>query len=95
MRFEVEKTPTFSLTQTLNCGQVFRYTEEGDTSVILAGAHRAEAREFADRYEFDCDDSEFFKKYLDFDTNYGIIQLKAQDKVPQRLLYHKLERNIT
>lgn len=80
MRFEVEKTPTFSLTQTLNCGQVFRYTEEGDTSVILAGAHRAEAREFVDRYEFDCDDSEFFKKYLDFDTNYGIIQLKAQDK---------------
>ena len=80
MKFEVEKTPTFSLSQTLNCGQVFRFREEGGVTVMHAGCHRAEARETADSYVFDCDDADFFKKYLDFDTNYDIIQLKTQDK---------------
>lgn len=80
MKFEVEKTPTFSLTQTLNCGQVFRFRESGDVTVMNAGAQRAEVREKSDFYEFDCTDADFFKKYLDFDTNYDIIQLKVQDK---------------
>ena len=80
MTFEVEKTPTFSLTQTLNCGQVFRFREEGGVTVMSAGEHRAEAREKEDFYIFECDDAAFFKKYLDFDTNYDIIQMKVQDK---------------
>ena len=80
MTFEVEKTPTFSLTQTLNCGQVFRFREEGGVTVMYAGAHRAEVREKGELYLFDCDDAAFFKKYLDFDTNYDIIQMKVQDK---------------
>ena len=80
MTFEVEKTPTFSLTQTLNCGQVFRFREEGGGTVMYAGAHRAEVREKEGFYLFDCDDAAFFKKYLDFDTNYDIIQMKVQDK---------------
>lgn len=80
MTFEVEKTPTFSLTQTLNCGQVFRFREEGGVTVMHAGAHRAEVREKEELYLFDCDDAAFFKKYLDFDTNYDIIQMKVQDK---------------
>lgn len=80
MKFEVEKTPTFSLSQTLNCGQVFRFRESGGVTVMNADAHRAEVREKSDLYEFDCDDADFFKKYLDFDTNYDIIQLKVQDK---------------
>lgn len=80
MKFEIPKTPTFSLSQTLNCGQVFRFREEGGTTVINAGGQRAEVRETEDAYLFDCTDEAFFKKYLDFDTNYDIIQLKTQDK---------------
>ena len=80
MNFEIEKTPTFNLSQTLNCGQVFRFREESGITVVNALHHRAEFIEFEDRYEVDCDDAEFFKKYLDFDTNYDIIQLKLQDK---------------
>lgn len=80
MRFEVEKTPTFSLAQTLNCGQVFRFSEAGGVTVICAGEHRAEVRETPQSYLFECDDAAFFKKYLDFDTNYDIIQMKVQDK---------------
>lgn len=80
MKFEVQKTPTFSLSQTLECGQVFRFRAEGDATVIFAGEHRAEARDKGEYYLFECDDEAFFKKYLDFDTNYDIIQLKVQDK---------------
>lgn len=64
MKFEVEKTPTFSLSQTLNCGQVFRFREEGGVTVMHAGCHRAEARETADSYVFDCDDADFSKNIL-------------------------------
>ena len=80
MRFEVEKTPTFSLAETLNCGQVFRFREEGGVTLMFAGEHMAEARESAEGYSFECDDAAFFKKYLDFDTNYDIIQSKVQDE---------------
>ena len=80
MRFEIPKTPTFSLSQTLNCGQVFRFREEGETTVMYAGEHRAEVRTHEDFYLFECDDGAFFKKYLDFDTNYDIIQMKVRDK---------------
>ena len=59
MTFEVEKTPTFSLTQTLNCGQVFRFREEGGVTVMYAGAHRAEVREKEGFYLFDCDDAAY------------------------------------
>lgn len=80
MKFDIEKTPTFNLSQTLNCGQVFRFREEGERTELLALGHKAEITERADRYEVECDDADFFKKYLDFDTNYDIIQLKTQDK---------------
>lgn len=80
MKFDIEKTPTFNLSQTLNCGQVFRFREEGERTELFALGHKAEITERADRYEVECDDADFFKKYLDFDTNYDIIQLKTQDK---------------
>lgn len=80
MILEIPKTPTFDLGQTLNCGQVFRFREEGGVTTLKAGCHRAEARLADGVYRLDCDDAEFFKKYLDFDTNYDIIQLKVQDK---------------
>lgn len=80
MILEIPKTPTFDLGQTLNCGQVFRFREEGGVTMLKAGCHYAEARLENEVYRFDCDDADFFKKYLDFDTNYDIIQLKVQDK---------------
>ncbi len=80
MIFTAPKTPTFDLSQTLNCGQVFRFREESDATVLHAAEHRAVITESGDEYVFDCDDADFFKKYLDFDTNYGIIQVKLQDK---------------
>lgn len=79
-KFEIEKTPYFDLAQTLNCGQVFRFKENGHGYDVFALAHRAQIEERADRYEVVCDDAEFFKKYFDFDTDYAHIQLQVADK---------------
>lgn len=80
MKFEIEKTPFFDVGQTLNCGQVFRFKESGDGYDVYALSHRARIEEKRDRYEFDCDDLDFFKRYFDFDTNYEFIQSKVADK---------------
>lgn len=80
MELYIEKTPTFDLAATLNCGQVFRFKEDGGETVLHAGRHRAVFRDEGEGYRADCDDADFFKKYLDFDTKYDIIQLKMQDK---------------
>lgn len=80
MKFEIEKTPYFDVGQTLNCGQVFRYKETDGGYDVFALDHKAVIEEKQDRYIFDCDDAEFFKKYFDFDTDYGFIQSKVSDK---------------
>lgn len=74
------KSDTFDIKQTLDCGQVFRYKEENEKFTLTAGNHRAIFSVSADGTTIDCDDENFFRKYLDFDTNYDIIQLKSQDK---------------
>lgn len=79
-QFTIKKTDTFDVRQTLECGQVFRFREEGEKFVLHALSHRAEIALLGDNYVIDCDDAAFFQKYLDFDTNYDIIQLKSQDK---------------
>lgn len=64
MKFDIEKTPTFNLSQTLNCGQVFRFREEGERTELFALGHKAEITERADRYEVECDDADFSKNIL-------------------------------
>ncbi len=66
--------------QTLDCGQVFRYTERGGIFDLKASGERAIFTAKGDGYEVECTNEQFFQKYLDFDTNYDIIQLKTQDK---------------
>ncbi len=80
MDWYIQKSPTFNLSATLNCGQVFRYKEEADKTTLCALDHRAIFCSEEQGYLVDCDDIEFFKNYLDFSTNYGIIQMKSQDK---------------
>lgn len=80
MEFFIQKTPTFDLAATLDSGQVFRYKLTGGGATLIAGRHRAGFAACEDGWKVECDDAPFFKKYLDFDTNYDIIQLKTQDK---------------
>lgn len=80
MKFEIEKTPYFDVGQTLNCGQVFRFREDKDGYDVFALDHAARIDDRGEYYSFDCDDAEFFKRYFDFDTDYGFIQSKVDDK---------------
>jgi len=77
--FEIEKTPYFDMEQTLNCGQVFRFIENGGGFRILAENHIAQVRELSDRYEINCDDAAFFENYFDLNTDYAEIQAHFSD----------------
>ncbi len=77
---KIKKCDTFNIKQTLDCGQVFRYTEKDGVFDLYAINHHAKITENDDEYVFECDDDAFFQKYLDFDTNYDIIIAKSQDK---------------
>lgn len=79
MTFEIEKTPYFDIGQTLNCGQVFRFAQDKDGYTLFALDHIAKIYDKGDRYAFDCDDADFFKRYFDFDTDYRLIQNKVAD----------------
>ena len=58
MELYIEKSPTFDLAATLNCGQVFRYREEGGETTLCAGGHRAVFRDEGEGYSAVCDDAE-------------------------------------
>lgn len=77
--FTIEKTPTFDVYETLDCGQVFRFKEIDGGFRICAGEHCACIFDEGDVYRFECDDAEFFKHYFDFDTDYAALQAECED----------------
>ena len=78
--FDIEKTPTFDIEATLECGQVFRYRRTDEGFRVYALSHAATISDLGDRYRIACDDVDFFNKYFDFDTDYAFIQSKVEDK---------------
>lgn len=77
--FRQKKSPTFSVEQTLECGQVFRYAKTERGYRVFAKAHAAEIYEDGDEYVIECDDKDFFVRYFDFDTDYERIQKDVCD----------------
>jgi len=77
--FTIEKTPTFDVYETLDCGQVFRFVEIEGGFRICAGEHIAYIYDEGERYRFECDDAEFFRRYFDFDTDYEAVQSACED----------------
>ena len=77
--FTIEKTPTFDVGQTLDCGQVFRFKNIEGGYRVLAGDHVAYIFDEGDRYRFECDNAEFFEHYFDFDTDYQALQAECED----------------
>ncbi len=77
--FTIEKTPTFDVWQTLDCGQVFRFKQIDGGYRICAGRHCADIIDLGTKYRFECDDAEFFKHYFDFDTDYRALQVECAD----------------
>lgn len=79
IEFSIPKTPTFDVGQTLDCGQVFRFVQEGNTFRACAKNHMAHITDEGGEYVVKCDDKDFFEKYFDFDTDYAAIQAKVAD----------------
>ena len=77
--FTVDKTPTFDVGQTLDCGQVFRFKAIEGGYRLIAGRHCADIFDLGDKYRFECDDAEFFRSYFDFDTDYASLQAECRD----------------
>lgn len=78
-RFQLEKTPYFDITATLECGQLFRFSPIDGGYRVHAASHAAEVLDKGDFYDIICDDSEYFKRYFDFDTDYAAIQSSLED----------------
>ncbi len=77
--FEIAKSNTFNIIDTLECGQVFRFIEVDGGYRVLAGNHIAIIKDFEDRYIIECDNEEFFRRYFDFDTDYELIQKQVDE----------------
>lgn len=78
--FEIAKTPYFDPVATLECGQVFRFAAEKDGYMIKAGRHIAHIAVGENSYRITCDDGDFWNKYLDFETDYAVVQSEVEDK---------------
>ena len=77
--FKIQKTPTFDVEQTLDCGQVFRFKLIDGGYMLCAGKHSAAIYDEGDCYRFECDDKAFFEHYFDFDTDYEALQVECSD----------------
>ena len=77
--FELDKTPCFDITATLECGQVFRFSPVEGGYVLHALSHVAKIIDRGDSYEVSADDEEFFKAYFDLDRDYAAIQSELED----------------
>lgn len=82
----LENTPNLVLSQTLDCGQAFRWSEQnGIWSGIVGGKLRRLSQNSGSITVYDCDEEEFlsfYKNYFDLDRDYGkIISSISENKV--------------
>ncbi len=71
----------FSITDTLLCGQIFRFTPFKDGYKVFAGDKCCYAYNLGDFAYIECEegDEEFFKNFFDLYTDYSEINSSAQD----------------
>lgn len=67
----------FSVVDTLECGQVFRYAPENEGYWLFSGEHVCFLKEGEACVTITADDGEYFKKYFDLDRDYSEIYNSA------------------
>lgn len=77
--FRLDKTPYFDITETLECGQVFRFVATDGGYRLFAKNHMADIADRGDHYELTADDELFFRSYFDLETDYAAIQTSLED----------------
>lgn len=78
--FQIKKTKTFNILQTLESGQMFRFIKTDNGLQLFSMNHYCYVFENEDSYIFECDNAKYFYDYFDFDTNYELIQQIVDDK---------------
>jgi N-glycosylase/DNA lyase len=77
----IVKSRYFSAEQTLNCGQVFRFSPLKDGYTLCAGKEFANIATYGDETHIYCTDENYFYNYFDLDTDYSQI-VAALQKIP-------------
>ncbi len=75
----------FDVVQTLSCGQIFRYTIDGNSAVVYSQNKKATLTWESNKIEITTKDINYFYNFFDLDTDYSAIkqQLK-KDKFLKR-----------
>jgi len=77
--FKVEKSKTFDIEQTLECGQIFRFKKIDSTYIVYSLNHIAKIKEDNGFYIIECDDISYFKNFFDLSRDYKSIQDSFKD----------------
>ncbi len=67
----------FSARDTLDCGQIFRYTPENAGYLVFSADKACLLTTEGDKTTALCDDAEYFKNYFDAERDYGKIHQRA------------------
>ncbi len=72
----------FDIIQTLSCGQIFRYTIDGDTAIVYSLDKKATIHFDQEKLEIFTDDIDYFYNFFDLDRDYSEIKRQLrQDKM--------------
>jgi len=69
----------FNIKDTLDCGQIFRYTPQNAGYCVFSGEQACLLEESGGVVTVSCDDEEYFKNYFDLDRDYSNIVRAARD----------------
>ena len=72
----------------LHSGQIFRYWKIEEGWLVLSCNHWAKIIEHSDCIKIICDDSQYFYRFFDFDTNYQLVkETLAAPKLKNAIIY--------
>ncbi len=81
----------FSVRDTLECGQIFRYKRLENGYEVVSLDRRATLTEEGDCIVIECDDEEYFTRFFDLETDYAAItrRLSAFDELSAAVKFGK------
>ena len=77
-RIIVSNPTDFNIRQTLECGQIFRYTIKDDTAEVYSLDKHAHIVICSDSIEIHTNDVEYFYHFFDFDRDYETIKTQLR-----------------
>jgi N-glycosylase/DNA lyase len=73
-KITIKDAKNFNIKHILECGQVFRYKNEGDYYQVISGDEIARIYNKPDSAEIICSNENYFENYFDLKTNYTHIK---------------------